>query len=443
MILKPDMRSTFDLGSPLKTPDFNPTGEVLRLRNRPYGKGFQTLGILVIVAALASCGRVAPTFEPGNITVTSTPEGAAIFLNGQDSGEITPFSFEGLDVDLYDISVILPDFISTPTNIPVDLAPLDDITLDFALSRTGLSITSEPAGAAVIIDGTDTGQVTPATIGSLSAGQVEIALSLDTFLISPAVFTAEVIEDSVLTVPTETFTLRPQRTVILEGFANVNCGPCPQLTDNLVVMSNKPQFGPDRVLYLEFSVNWPNTEDPLFKHNEVENTDRYTDYFVLGAPALYTNGVKLDDALDAPAMEASLLADLQTNPGFLVDVTADFTNPSIPVTVTLDPAANVDLTGTSLFVALYEKVIDFDERGLTPGTNGQTIFHHVFRDRVDIPAALGLLTAGTPEVHNVTLARGDWPLDNLVVVAFAQRDSDHAIIQAGSHGEAAESGGTP
>ena len=60
-----------------------------------------------------------------------------------------------------------------------------------------------------------------------------------------------------------------------------------------------------------------------------------------------------------------------------------------------------------------------------------------------MPAALGLLTAGTPEVHNVTLARGDWPLDNLVVVAFAQRDSDHAIIQAGSHGEAAESGGTP
>ncbi|MDX2474371.1 MAG: PEGA domain-containing protein [Candidatus Krumholzibacteria bacterium] len=401
------------------------------------------MGILVIVAALASCGRVAPTFEPGNIAVTSAPAGAAIFLNGQDSGKITPFSFVGLDADLYEISVILPDFISTPTSIPVDLAPLDDITLDFALSQTGLSITSEPAGAAINIDGTDTGQVTPATIGGLSAGQVEIALSLDTYLISPAVFTADVTEGAVSTVPTETFTLRPQRTVILEGFANTNCGPCPQLTDNLVAMSNKPQFGPDRVLYLEFSVNWPNPADPLFLHNQSENTDRFTDYFVLGAPALYTNGVQLDDALDAPAMEASLLADLQTDPGFRVDVTADFTNPSIPVTVTLEPAANVDLTGTSLFVALYERVIDFDERGLTPGTNGQTVFHHVFRDRVGTPAALGLLTAGSPVVHNVTLARGDWPLENLVVVAFAQRDSDHAIIQAGSHGEEAESGGTP
>ena len=437
------MRSIFDLDSPLKTPGLNPTGEVLRLRNRPYGKGFQTLGILVIVAALASCGRVAPTFEPGNITVTSTPAGAAIFLDGVDSGEITPFSFEGLDVDLYDISVILPDFISTPTNIPVDLAPLDDITLDFALSRTGLSITSEPAGAAIIIDGTDTGQVTPATIGGLSAGQVEIALSLDTYLISPAVFTAEVIEDSVLTVPTETFTLRPQRTVILEGFANTGCIPCPILTDNLVAMSNKPEFGPDRVLYLEFSVWWPDPADPFYLDNEEENTDRRTDYLVLAAPTLHANGVKMANALDAQAMEAALLVDLQVNPGFLIDVNADFTNPAVPVEIVLTANTAIDLTGYTLFVALYERVINMDERGLTPGLNGQTVFHHVFRDRVDVPAALGLLTAGTPEVHNVTLARGDWPLDNLVVVAFAQRDSDHAIIQAGSHGEAAEFGGTP
>jgi len=375
--------------------------------------------------------------------VTSTPAGAGILVNGQDTGEITPFSLEGLDADLYDISVVLPDFIPSPTSIPVDLAPRDDVTLDFSLSQTGLSITSTPVGAAIIIDGTDTGQVTPATIGGLSPGQVEIALSLDTFLVSPAVFTADVTDGTVSTVPAETFTLRPQRTVILEGFANINCGPCPQLTDNLVAMSHKPQFGPDRVLYLEFSVSWPNPSDPLYLHNPGENTDRFTDYFVLGAPALYTNGVQLDDALDAPAMEASLLADLQIDPGFLIDVTADFTNPSIPVTVNLAPAANVDLTGASLFVALYERVIDFEERGLTPGTNGQTVFHHVFRDRVDTPVALGLLTAGTPVVHNVTLTRGDWPLDNLVVVAFAQRDSDHAIIQAGSHGEVAESGETP
>ena len=142
-------------------------------------------------------------------------------------------------------------------------------------------------------------------------------------------------------------------------------------------------------------------------------------------------------------MEDQLLADLQTDPGFRIDVTADFLNPAVPVEVTLVPDEAIDLAGHSLYIALYEKIVDFAERGLTPGTNGQTVFHHVFRDRVDTPPALGLLTAGTPVVHNVTLARGDWPLDNLVVIAFVQRDSDYAIIQAGSYGESAETGGTP
>lgn len=392
--------------------------------------------ILGLVLGLTSCGRQEPSFAPGNLTVDSTPPGAAILFDGQDTGQVTPFTFVGLEANLYNISVVLPEFVSTPASIPVDLGPLDDITLDFALSQTGLEITSVPAGAQILLDGIDTGRVTPATIAGLDAGLVDISLHLGTYVISPARLPVTVVADSVLSVPVDAFRLRPQRTIMLEGFANIDCGPCPQLSDNLVAMSQNPAFGPDRVLYMEFSLDFPNAFDPLYLDNTAENFDRFrTDYFILGAPALFVDGVKLGDALDTAAMETRILTDLQIDPGFRIDVSADFSNAVVPVTVTLDPTDDVDLGGHTLYVALYEKTVDFADRGLEAGSNGQTIFHHVFRDRVDSPPALGPLSGGIPAVYNVTLSRRDWDPTNLVVVAFAQRDADFAIIQAGSYGE--------
>jgi len=397
----------------------------------------------MIVVGLVACGRQAPVFAPGNLTVTSTPDSAAIFIDGQDTGAFTPHLFADLDANLYNVRVQLADHISTPDHISVDLAPLDDLTLAFALSQTGLQVTSNPAGAAIFIDGTDTGEITPATIGGLSAGVVDVSLTLPTYLVSPASLPVTISEGSVASVPDSAFSIVPQRTVVLEGFANVDCIPCPQLTANLVAMADKPGFGPDRVLYLEYSVSWPNFTDPLYLYNPSENTDRFTDYLVLAAPAVYEDGHQLGDALNANAMEAAALLALQTDPGFAIALNADFTNPTVPVTVTLDPRADRDLAGYSLYVALYEKVVDFNARGISPGANNQVVFHHVFRDRVDTPPPLGVLTAGIPDVHQVNLTRGDWALDNLVVVAFVQHDTNHAIIQAGSFGETATAGGTP
>jgi len=338
--------------------------------------------------------------------------------------------------------VRLPEFIATPDSESILLRPLDFTILSFTLSKTALEITSEPAGAVIFFDGQDTGRVTPAVIADLTAGSIEVSLALDGFTVLPASFTAVVIQDAITTLPNDTFTLTPvatvQRTVILEGFSNVNCGPCPELTDNLVAMENQPGFGPDKVLYLEFSVSWPNFTDPLYLYNAPENTDRYEDYVVLGAPALFTNGAKLDDALDEQAMEASIIAAWEVDPGFLIQVDADYTNPTIPVTVTLEPFADLDLTGHSLFIALYEKSVTFAP---APGTNGQTDFHHVFRDRVDVPPSLGQLTNGTNVVIEASLSRGSLLPENLVVVAFVQRNSDFAILQAGSYGAMAKARG--
>jgi len=382
------------------------------------------LGLLLLV----SCGAEAPTFDPGNIAVTSDPPGAAIFLDGQDSGFITPHTLTGLDPAIYQVTVELGDFVSDPDTVTVDLKPLDTILVGFALSQTGFRIES-PVGARILVDDSDTGKIVPAAVAGLEPGTVMVSLELDGYLVLPEEYEVTIVDTEITAIPDDTFTSRSKKTVILEGFSNVSCPPCPQMTDNLVEMAAKPEFTSDRMLFIEFSVSWPELADPFFLANPTENADRYTQYQVLGAPDLYVDGVRQANALDAAAMENSVLLALESDPGFLVNVSADFSSSTVPVAVTLEPYRDVDLTGHVLFVAIYEIEIVIEP---APGVNGQTVFHHVFRDRVDTLPELGTLTAGDHQHFDVTLNRGSAAPEDYVAIAFVQHDVNYTILQAGS-----------
>ena len=382
----------------------------------------------LVLVSLAGCGNEAPTYLPGDVVVTSTPAGAAVFLDGLDTGHVTPYTLVGLEPNRYVITVSLPEFVTEPPDTTIELRAAGRDSLAFTLSQTGLRITSAP-GARILIDGTDTGKTTPTAIAGLAPGTVTISLLKDTYHIFPGSYAATVVDKQIVDVPDNTFRARSRRTVMLEGFANVSCGPCPELTDNLLAMAAKPEFTADRVMFLEFSVSWPELGDPFYLANTAENAARYTRYFVLGAPDLYRDGVRLADPLAGPAMEDAVRSALLADPGVLVDVTADFATESVPVKVVLTPFRDLDLTGYSLFVAVFENFVD---TGTPPGLSGQTEFHHVFRDRVDTPPALGMLTTGNPVEFDVTVRRSGVAADNITAVAFIQHDTNHSILQAGS-----------
>jgi len=387
------------------------------------------LGLLLLV----SCGSQAPTYEPGNIFVDSNPAGATIFLDGEDTGFVTPDTLTNLDPATYKIFVELAEFVTDQDTVTVDLKPLDTLPVNFTLSQTGFRIES-PAGARILVDDVDTGKIVPAAVGGLEEGTVSLSLELDGYLVLPQQYEVTIVDTEITDIPDDTFTTRSKKTVILEGFSNVSCPPCPQMTENLVAMVAKPEFTPDRVLFIEFSVSWPDPTDPFFLANPGENTDRFTQYPVLGAPDLYVDGVKQTNALDAADMENSVLMALESDPGFLVDVSADFSSSTVPVAVTLEPFRDVDLTGYVLFVAIYEKEIVIDP---APGVNGQTEFHHVFRDRVDTLPVLGNLTAGDHQHFDLTLSRGGAAPENYVAIAFVQiavvqDGASYTILQAGS-----------
>lgn len=331
----------------------------MNMTESPFFRLTSLMAGCALLLLLAGCGAEAPSYDPGTVHVSSTPEGAAIILDGEDTKQVTPHSFVDMIPGSYEFQVTLPGMVSIPEASLVDIAPAGVDTIDFTLLEAA----------------------------------------------------------------------RAKKTVILEGFANVSCGPCPELTDNLLAMTAKPEFSPDKVQFIEFAVSWPQLADPFFLANPTGNSERYELYTVGEAPDLYVDGVRMENALDAPAMESAVRAALEIDPGFVIDVTADFTLAPVPATVTLTALRDLDLSGYGIYVAIYEKEVVIEP---APGVNGQTEFHHVYRENDTTLPLLGQLTVGNPQQFNATLGSNAAGPDSYVVVAFVQHQSTRAILQCGS-----------
>ncbi len=390
------------------------------------------------MAAAVGCGREAPYFAPATLTVTSVPAGAAIFLDGEDTGQTTPFTFEDLDSGSYEVTVELDGFVSSPGSELVQLAPLAERELSFTLSSTGLQIASDPAGAAIFLDGRDTGQVTPASLAGITPGTHLLHLELAGHHVFPAAMELDVPEGQVLDIPAASFLIRADHTVLCEGFTNIYCNGCPQLSADLHDMQADPEFGPQRVVILKYSMQWPLVTDPHYQYNTAENDARLFYYGfanISALPSLYVDGAMAGSAGNPPDMQGikdAVTADLDPAPGFLIDVTADVSGLTVPVTVTLTALDGaVDLTGKALRVSLVQSEVDYPEPPVEPNL-GETTFYWVFRDQAPDITGLGIIAPATPVDFQTTLTRDDWDPATVEVIAYVQDDADQAILQAGS-----------
>ncbi len=118
---------------------------------------------IVLVALLTlglclSCGREAPV---GELRVTSTPAGATVLVDDAATGETTPASLL-LGVGPHRVAVGLAGHLVTPATRDVAVTAGVLTNADFALAALGtLTVTSDPVGAAILVDGIDTGFTTP------------------------------------------------------------------------------------------------------------------------------------------------------------------------------------------------------------------------------------------------------------------------------------------
>ncbi|NLI55583.1 PEGA domain-containing protein [bacterium] len=134
-------------------------------------KKIYLLSILIILSlTFSSC-----IIKYGRIEINSEPQGAKMYLNGEDTGRLTPCVLEKIEFGEYEIVLKKFGFKDTKLDVKVDKrAILLNLTLSPLFST--LDIDSEPKWAMVFIDDFDTNKLTPCTIENISYSKHKINL---------------------------------------------------------------------------------------------------------------------------------------------------------------------------------------------------------------------------------------------------------------------------
>jgi len=395
----------------------------------------------VTVAGGATAELPFTLLPSGFVTVTSTPDGAAVSVDGAATGDVTPATIEIAAGD-HTVSVARAGYLVSPESIELTVVAGATAAADFALVVEGsvgdLTVTSVPAGAAILIDDIDTGEVTPHTF-SLAPVSYSVAVARRGFRPVDARPTTVIAADTV----TEDFALTAAKVVLLETISGVNCLGCPAM--NLMLKNLEGAgYGPDRMLGIKYSGPYGGP-DLHYEANATVLQARQTYYqantpWDWAAPTLFFDG----DLAVAPLrtngypsygdMVVLLEAALTADPGFAVDVAVvDYAADPIAVTIDLTPTREIAGSDMVLNLAIVESPVLYDE---APGSYGETEFHWICREFTQVSSSPLPIAPGSPGHFEFDLTKqANWTgVDpaNLWAVAFVQNAVTLEVIQAGA-----------
>jgi serine/threonine-protein kinase len=107
----------------------------------------------------------APAVVPGQLAVDSTPQGALFQIDGNsDPSWVTPVTVSGLMPGQHSITVSKAGYSPDSRNVSVGSGSKSSLVIHLSQLKATLSVTSNPAGANIYVDGRDTGKTTPAQV---------------------------------------------------------------------------------------------------------------------------------------------------------------------------------------------------------------------------------------------------------------------------------------
>ncbi|HST11525.1 MAG TPA: PEGA domain-containing protein [Terriglobales bacterium] len=107
---------------------------------------------------------------PGQLVIDSTPQGAQLEIDGRtDPNWVTPYALAGLNPGQHTVTVSKPGFTPETRTVDVISASKASLVVHLASLNATINVSSDPAGAAIFVDGKDTLHVTPSNI-SLEKG---------------------------------------------------------------------------------------------------------------------------------------------------------------------------------------------------------------------------------------------------------------------------------
>ncbi|OGP10211.1 MAG: hypothetical protein A2048_01635 [Deltaproteobacteria bacterium GWA2_45_12] len=127
----------------------------------------------------------APKFQEAEIEVSSTPSGASIFVDGQNTDEVTPFKIAKLDPKKeHVVKLIRDNFEPWQQTIRFDNSSTLKIeaSLKEIISTGSLQIDSTPQGASIFLNDWARSETTPATLTGLSFQDYTVRLEKENFI---------------------------------------------------------------------------------------------------------------------------------------------------------------------------------------------------------------------------------------------------------------------
>jgi serine/threonine-protein kinase len=107
----------------------------------------------------------APVATTGELSVDSTPEGAQLQIDGRaDAAWVTPYSLSGLVAGTHSVVVSKSGYGQESHTVEVTAGNKVSLSVHLVSLSSTMSVSSDPAGANIFVDGKDSGKVTPAQV---------------------------------------------------------------------------------------------------------------------------------------------------------------------------------------------------------------------------------------------------------------------------------------
>ena len=117
----------------------------------------------------------------GSVLIQSDPGGAQIFLSGNNTGNLTPMTFQNLEEGSYQFTLKLSGYIDTTFYVTVirNQQVTENITLTKEITTGSLYVSSQPGGAGIFLNNNNTGNTTPSTLYDIQEGNYSLTLKLN------------------------------------------------------------------------------------------------------------------------------------------------------------------------------------------------------------------------------------------------------------------------
>jgi len=124
------------------------------------------------------------------LVVESSPAGAQIQVDGRSTGSVTPSALTQLSAGEHAITLSKEGYAAEHRTVQLRAAQRAALAVTLSELQATVSISSQPEGASVLVDGKDTGKVTPLTI-VLHRGSHSITLTRNDFFADTRTFDAQ------------------------------------------------------------------------------------------------------------------------------------------------------------------------------------------------------------------------------------------------------------